>query len=736
MMFKLAPWRACWLGALLVPPVVSCAQTEVQATLPTVTVQAELDPQASATAKVTHINAQQISDQQARHIKDVVRYEPGVSVTNKPSRFGLAGFNIRGVDENRILMQVDGVRMPDTYAIGGYSNASRNMVDIELLDVIDIQRGTGSAANGSDALGGTVSYVTPSPEGVLQGKQSAATLKSLHQTADKSTSLVVTGAVGNDLLKVLMRGVKRVGQETETKGDVGGAGLLRTIANPQDQDSDAALLKVAITPTSNYRAELGYQRSERDVQTNALSMVPGGLSADMNHRDHYRHEQWTIDQRFSNLPVGKLDIKLFMQDGHTTQYTREDRTTTSPFGETLRERMFDFQQESLGLKLDITTRIQGNSPHLLEWGVAWSKTDTAQMRDGYTTLLNGTVNQSVSIETFPARDTPLSRTRRSALYVQDQWFVSDELTLIAGGRYEDYRLTTQPDSIYLANPAAVSTTGAHFKNFSPKLGAVWSWGHGYSVGGQYSHGFRAPPYDDVNNGFLNSSVGYTTVANPGLQEETSRGIDLVLRHADDAGSWSLTLFDTHYRNFIEGEQLACPGDPACVGDLMTFQSRNVPKVRMYGLEGRLVRQLLSGWTVHGAVAYARGRKTLTNEPLDSVNPASGTVGLVRQKGRFRYEISSSFALAKHATDAAHAEDSMGLKKQFLTPGYAVVDLRLNWQFAKNSQLTFGAYNIFDKLYYHWTDVPVSDIHILDSQAGPQRYSQPGRNFAASLLYAF
>lgn len=738
MMKMNAPLGACVVGALWVLPIFSLAQSETDATLPTVTVKAKRDPQASATAKVTQITSEQITQEQARNIKDMVRYEPGVSVANNPSRFGLAGFNIRGLEENRILMQVDGIRMPDTYTIGGYSKSSRNMVDIELLDAIEIQRGTGSAASGSDALGGTVSYVTPRPEDILGKQSTAVTLKSLHQTADNSTVVVGTGAAGNERIKLLVRGVKRAGHENETMGTVGGTGIRRTLANPQQQDVDAALVKLALTPNEHHRTELAYQRSVRDVQTNTLSKVVGGRSKDMNTWDNYQHEQWSVQQQFFNLPVGKLDVKLYAQQGHTTQYTREDRTPgTSAVDEVLIERAFDFQQDSLGLKLDVTTRLGGSRPHLIHWGASADKAQSLQQRDGYTTRVNGDVVHGVSFEVFPIRDTPPADTQRLALYAQDQWFVSDEITLIAGGRYEDYRLTAKPDSIYLSNPAAVPTTGAHFKNFSPKLGAIWEPGNGYVISGQYSHGFRAPPYDDVNNGFLNSTVNYTTIANPNLQPEISHGVDLVLRHVDEAGSWSVSIFDTRYRNFIENQALECPGDPACNPDgYSTFQSRNVPKVRIYGMEAQLARQLLPGWTVRGSLAYAKGKKTLTNEPLDSINPASGTLGLIRESGPLRYEVSSTFALAKYADDAERKDDSDALKKQFLTPSYAVMDFRMSWQFAKNSLFTFGAYNLFDRLYYQWADVPVSDIHDVDSQAGPQRYSHPGRNFAASLLHAF
>jgi len=44
-----------------------------------------------------------------------------------------------------------------------------------------------------------------------------------------------------------------------------------------------------------------------------------------------------------------------------------------------------------------------------------------------------------------------------------------------------------------------------------------------------AHGFRAPPYNDVNIGFTNLAFGYTAIPNPNLKSETSRGVEAGLR---------------------------------------------------------------------------------------------------------------------------------------------------------------------------------------------------------------
>ena len=64
------------------------------------------------------VNAKQIEENQAQDIRDIAKDIPNVSVSRAPARFGVtqssvgregnAGFNIRGLDGNRVLMLVDG----------------------------------------------------------------------------------------------------------------------------------------------------------------------------------------------------------------------------------------------------------------------------------------------------------------------------------------------------------------------------------------------------------------------------------------------------------------------------------------------------------------------------------------------------------------------------------------------------------------------------------------------------
>ena len=90
----------------------------VEADMKAITVTATRTPLTllEAPATVTVFDADAIADQMVSDIRDLVRFEPGVSVRRAPSRFGMAqgssgrdgnaGFNIRGLEGNRVLIQV------------------------------------------------------------------------------------------------------------------------------------------------------------------------------------------------------------------------------------------------------------------------------------------------------------------------------------------------------------------------------------------------------------------------------------------------------------------------------------------------------------------------------------------------------------------------------------------------------------------------------------------------------
>ncbi len=73
-------------------------------------------------ASINTVNAQDIDKSLATDAKDALKYTPGVEVKSG-SRFGISGFNIRGMEDSRILTVVDGVQQPVGYNPGATETA-------------------------------------------------------------------------------------------------------------------------------------------------------------------------------------------------------------------------------------------------------------------------------------------------------------------------------------------------------------------------------------------------------------------------------------------------------------------------------------------------------------------------------------------------------------------------------------------------------------------------------------
>ena len=115
-------------------------------------------------------------------LKDLMEYEPGVSVfdpreINYRSSAGIRGsassgnVNIRGLSNNRILMQQDGIRLPAGFYAVGYDYSNGNVVDYYSLKTIDVLKGPASVLYGSDALGGVVSFQSLKAEDLLKNNE-------------------------------------------------------------------------------------------------------------------------------------------------------------------------------------------------------------------------------------------------------------------------------------------------------------------------------------------------------------------------------------------------------------------------------------------------------------------------------------------------------------------------------------------------------------------------------------
>ncbi|WNH50910.1 TonB-dependent hemoglobin/transferrin/lactoferrin family receptor [Stenotrophomonas oahuensis] len=674
-------------------------------------------------ATVDVIDREQLDNHLVNNIKDLVRYEPGVSVTGSPARFGLGGFRIRGLDGNRVLIQTDGIAMPKAFSIGSFSDANRNFTDLETLKRVEIVRGPASALYGSDALGGVVAFVTKDPNDYLtDDKNSYVGLKFGYDGEWKGLLGSVTTAFGGDHWSGMVNFNHRQGQETESMGEVRSNDRTRTAANPQDRDGRSVLSKLVYAPNEDQRFKLTVEGNEDSVDTDVLSSVDRTTTTGMQARDHQTRARVSFAHEMDNVGAGfadSLSWQLYRQDSETTQRTDETRSNR-----TSRHREFNFDQRVYGLQAVFHKGLEtGSVSHELTYGLEGTWTETRQKRDGYQVLANGQISTTILPDAFPVRDFPISKTTELGLYVQDEMrFADGRLSLVPGVRVDHYELRPDVDAIFAADNPGMAVSDLTKTSVSPKLGMVWRFATDWSLFAGYSHGFRSPPYNDVNLGFTNVMFGYTAIPNPDLKPETSDGFELGVRYLTPAAYVSVSGYYNDYKDFIESQRQVGINDQG----LIVFQSQNVADAEIYGAEVKAgvdfgeLSAALAGWSLNGAVAWSRGQNKTEDVPLASIDPLRGTLGLAYDRDSWGVELAGTFARRK---------DRLPSATTFAPAGYGVLDLMAHWEFAPGAKFNVGVFNLGDRTYIDYSAITTA---LATNSTVIDRYTNPGRNVSASL----
>lgn len=728
----------------------SPAQKEPELGTVTVTSTRTERPVSDAPNTVTVIESENIERNLMKDITDLIRYEPGVSVSNNPGRFGPNGFTIRGIGGNRVLMQVDGIRLPDAFSFGSFSSASRNVIDIDALKAVEILRGPGSSLYGSDALGGVVTYITKDPADYMKltDRPVFASLKAGYASVDDSWLTTATLAGGRGDMQGMLLYTYRSGSETDNKGSVGGTGANRTEPNPQSYDDGNLLGKVVFKPNANNTFKVTGEHFKNDTSTNVFTLNPATpRTSALTGEDQARRDRLSLEHEHRDANGMLFNIarwQLYYQDSDTSQLSLETRSNTTAAcsgvavaaNTCVFQRSFDFRQRTTGLNTQLEKLFQtGAWSHQLIYGLDYNKTRTSEMRDGVrTNLTTGVATKNIAPDSFPARDFPESDTTLLGLFAQDE-IKRGAWSVIPGLRYDYYRLTPKPDVLFTKDNPGITPAEIKDEALSPKVGLLYRINPQYTLFGQYAHGFRAPPYNDVNIGFTNLAFGYTAIPNPNLKSETSRGVEAGLRGNFGASSFSLAAFYNRYKDFISSlTALNCPGDPKCVPGLITFQSVNLSNVRIYGFEARGEVTFRNGFGLIGAIGYAQGDDTDRNQPINSIDPLKLVTGLRYNAPGNRW----GGQLIGTAVERKHRIDTTTAPVPLASPGFGLLDLLGHWNLSKRATLNFGVFNLTDRKYFLWSDLRGvgGGTAAMGTAASIDRFSQPGRNARVSLKYQF
>ncbi|RFO79543.1 TonB-dependent receptor domain-containing protein, partial [Haemophilus influenzae] len=236
----------------------------------------------------TQISAKKLAKQQASDSRDLVRYETGITVV-ETGRTGASGYAVRGVDENRVGIMVDGLRQAETLSSQGFKelfegygnfNNTRNSIEIENVKTATITKGADSLKSGSGALGGSVIFETKDARDYLIDKDYYLSYKRGYQTMNNQNLKTLTLAGRSKKFDILVVDTKRDGHEIENydykiypnkQADLSKVGPTREKADPYQITRQSTLIKLGFQPNENHRLSVALDDSTLETKGIDLS---------------------------------------------------------------------------------------------------------------------------------------------------------------------------------------------------------------------------------------------------------------------------------------------------------------------------------------------------------------------------------------------------------------------------------------------------------------------------------
>ena len=717
-------------------PAAPAQQDQSSVQLEEVTVYARrLVPVTRVAATVTVISDEDLQRTLASDVKQMVRYEPGLSVRSDPFRFGLDTFTIRGMTGNRVAVEVDGIPSAPGFAIGSYSDSGRAFVDLAFVQRVEILRGPASSLYGSDAIGGVVAMSTLKPDTLLAGGANAS-LRSEggYDSTDDGWHAAVIGADRFGSADVVLGYVHRQGSEPDTAAKV--------TPDPRNYDADSVLLTSQFDSMPGgpltLTAEGGRVHQTTDV--NAWELLAGTRFSDtvvLSGDDTGERFRTSLAQELGATGAyDSADWVFYWQGTDTRQDTYEQRravTGSRPAPPLQLDRLFRFEERVLGAEFTAVKDFEREGvSHDIVYGLELSGTRMEEMRNGtQTSLATGATTKTILGETYPLRDFPNSDVVEAGVFAQDEVrFGGDKWSLIPALRIDYYDLSPKPDALYRDDNPNTPVVGLNDTSISPKLGLTRRFGDALTAYFQYSNGFRAPPPEDVNIGLDLPLLNIRAIPNPDLKPEKSNGYELGLRYDGAALAFTISGYYNDYDDFIESK-INLGADPET--HVIIFQSQNIASARIYGTEVAATARAgewtpaLRGWTARISGAWSRGEDLERNQPLNSVDPGSALLSLAyaAPTGAWRGELVTTSVAAKRQVDRSRVD-------LYRTGSYVTLDLLGQANLGHGVTLDAGLFNLTNQDYIEWADVrgrPVGDPLI-------PYYTRPGRNVSVTLHWRY
>ena len=595
------------------------------------------------------VDLSDIRKKQANDLEDIFRGEPAITVGGS---FGIAQkIYVRGVEDTNLNVSVDGA----TQAGYLFHHQGRLSIEPEMLKHVEVKAGAGSALDGPGALGGAIRFETKDADDLLSDDENfGALIKAGYFSNTDGTKLSGSfyGRVNENWSGLLIVGKNDTDNITDGNGDE----LENTKTN-----QDLGLVKINGRLAENHEVELSHEVRNDDGFRNVR---PHFISVGWNPANQQKSRRETTTANYFYTP-GNDFVELSVTAYKTDSYLTQNEGTERQDGAGVESTGFDIRNTSMLVD------------HELTYGIEQRK-DT-----GY--YINGTDSQEDG--------------KVVAVYLQDTYDLTQQLTLSAGVRYDDYQLD--------------DSDGQHFEasGLSPNVSAIYQFTEHWSVRASYSEALRG---QKVKEAYL---IGFRSNA-ADLAEEEAKNKDLTLAYENDG----LLLSAQVYQSDIDG----------VVGTVRRGETRVFANIGELETSGYTLTASQKWDNAELRLNYSNTEPELDGEPLNDsdlgVGTAFGDTLTINANYLFpelNLELGWNARLVKTLDEVrADRPDK---------PGYGVHDFYAEWQPMAEQNLSFNLSlnNAFDKHYF--------DHGTYGYSTGSERYiglAEPGRDVRLTVSYQF
>ena len=568
-------------------------------------------------------------------LTDAIENIPG---TGQLSDLHAAVPSIRGLARGRTLILIDGSRVTTERRAG----ASATYLDPYFLEAIEVSRGPGSVAYGSDAFGGVIHARTRRPE-------PGAPLR-----------LRFRGSLGAGLPE------RSAGVEVSRGFDEGGALFqaryrhFDAYNSPQgqvvnSQASDRGFLARLSHKLGSGFFSAGWQTDlGRDVgrPDNRSDVILTTYPVENSHRLTMSYDL-SPKMGFSQIGLeGFLGAYRLVTDRETLATTNSPRSILQA---DVSAKDFSFRGRAVrpvgGAQLELGLDINGR--YNLE------ALDGAFLYDPFDNL-------ALSIEQAAIADANRNDT---AAYASIEFLMGSRLTGSGGLRFD--HVTTENRGGVFGDRATSNNAFSGFGSLKAE------WATGLSLTGQVSRGFRDPTLSDRYYRGI-SGRGLVT-GNPNLEPETALQFDMALRYLRGGMIWAVYAYHYTIEDLIERHEMG--------EDLFFFRNRG--RARLRGLELEVSGEIGEDLRWQVGAQVANGIALDDKTPLDDIPVENVTVQLEKSLGLGHYV---------RVRGALFGRDEKPGPTERPTPRYGVVDVGGGWRMSRPLQLRFLVRNLFNQDY--------------------------------------